>query len=172
MRLCPNGRVECNINNFTRRCIFRRVVYASIGDNINEKVIDDILKVSHRNNERDDITGLLIYKDGCFIQLLEGDEIAVEETLTRISQDPRHLGMVTIYDRTADDEKRSFENWSLAAVEVNRAALTDPLVAEQFMKWHEKSAGSQLDEGDAGIFEFINEIVAKNLHQQKKKKIE
>jgi hypothetical protein len=71
-----------------------------------------ILAVSQRNNEPQGITGALIFNAGCFGQVLEGPQNAIEETFERIQQDDRH-GDVSLLD-FAPISHRSFPNWSMA----------------------------------------------------------
>jgi hypothetical protein len=82
----------------------------------------DVLEVSGRNNARDAITGLLLYKGGNFMQLLEGDDEAVWRVHARITQDPRHRGIMTILQEPI--ETRLFTDWSMAF-----GNLDDPAVA-------------------------------------------
>lgn len=70
-----------------------------------------ILQASRRNNTAIGVTGLLLYKDGNFMQVLEGEEEAVQTTHLRIARDPRHHGLITLLD--APVERRSFEDWSM-----------------------------------------------------------
>lgn len=71
-----------------------------------------ILAASRRNNARDGLTGLL-YADGRrFLQALEGEALAVERTLERISADPRHRAVVVLSCR--DIEVREFGEWAMA----------------------------------------------------------
>ncbi len=91
----------------------RQVLYISQAVEIfsAEKCMD-ILRASHTNNPRDDITGFLISLDnGTFLQILEGPHDAVERSFQRISDDPRHTGITIIYDEEAD--KRAFADWSM-----------------------------------------------------------
>ena len=72
----------------------------------------DILTISRRNNERDDITGLL-YADGKrFLQVLEGPEAAVEAAFARIGADPRHRAVVRLSRRRC--AAREFGAWRMA----------------------------------------------------------
>lgn len=48
------------------------------------------------NNERAGITGMLLYKDGNFMQLLEGEKEAVLRLHKNIIVDPRHKGFLTL----------------------------------------------------------------------------
>ncbi len=74
----------------------------------------DILKVSRRNNARDEITGLLLYEDGNFFQLLEGEHDKVEACFERIGGDPRHSGVIVILRE--EIKRRSFDDWSMGYV--------------------------------------------------------
>lgn len=71
----------------------------------------DILNVSRANNSRDGISGVLLYKDGNIMQVLEGDRELVEKCFERVSSDPRHKGLIVI-DRNTTDE-REFGDWSM-----------------------------------------------------------
>src|SRR5437870_652135 len=70
-----------------------------------------LLEKAHRNNTRDGITGLLLYKDGNFMQALEGPEETVLRTFARISRDPRHHGVMTLLDGPLTE--RQFPSWSM-----------------------------------------------------------
>jgi hypothetical protein len=71
-----------------------------------------LLEKSRQNNARLGITGILLYRDGDFLQLLEGEESAVRSLYHRISADPRHGSVRTLVEDTC--EQRLFEDWSMA----------------------------------------------------------
>ena len=71
----------------------------------------DLLAVCRENNRRRDITGMLLYKDGNFMQALEGDEEAVLGLHTIIAGDPRHRGLITLLQGPTQD--RQFARWSM-----------------------------------------------------------
>ncbi len=60
--------------------------------------IGRILASARRINGANDVTGLLLYSDQSFLQVLEGDEPAVRETFARISDDRRHHDIVVLAD--------------------------------------------------------------------------
>ena len=68
-----------------------------------------ILDQSVINNQANQITGLLLYRDGCFLQLLEGEEAVVEATFRRIGQDRRHHQVESLF-RT-ECKQREFGHW-------------------------------------------------------------
>jgi Sensors of blue-light using FAD len=90
-------------------------------------VLDDILTASRRNNAMMGITGLLLYIDCGFLQILEGDELALRELHTRISADRRHWGIRVMLDREV--RTRAFPSWSMG---FERPAMDDPESAGMF----------------------------------------
>lgn len=49
-----------------------------------------LLQQSRENNLRLGITGLLLYKDLDFTQVIEGEDSTVQKLSSRIERDPRH----------------------------------------------------------------------------------
>ncbi len=80
-----------------------------------EAEIQQILNASRMNNSRQDVTGALLYNSGCFAQVLEGPQSAIETIFERIQRDARH-GDVTILTSGAGGE-RDFPNWAMAHVQ-------------------------------------------------------
>jgi len=66
-----------------------------------------LLERSRRSNEAVGITGLLLYRDGNFMQVLEGEEEAVVATHART----RHRGLITLLQEPI--KKRAFGEWSM-----------------------------------------------------------
>lgn len=75
--------------------------------------LDGILAVSRRNNERDGVTGALLFSPWGFAQALEGPPRAVEATLARIAADPRHVEVAVLARGPA--RVRAFARWAMAA---------------------------------------------------------
>jgi hypothetical protein len=70
-----------------------------------------LLDESRKRNETSKVTGMLLYKDGKFLQILEGNEAIVESLYERIRGDSRHKdGQVLL---TGDVSKRQFPDWSM-----------------------------------------------------------
>lgn len=72
------------------------------------------------NNARDDLSGLLVAWNGCFLQLLEGPADRVESTYERIRHDPRHDDLRVL--TTGLIPRRRFERWSMQIVSLNDPA--------------------------------------------------
>ena len=95
----------------------RRLLYTSTsrlkpgGLNIGQQV-DEIASKAALSNEKYGVTGLLVFVENQFIQILEGESDAVEEIFERICCDFRH-GNVKLIDLIAVRE-RLFGAWSMA----------------------------------------------------------
>jgi hypothetical protein len=93
----------------------------SVGD------LDDILTASRRNNAQLGITGLLLFIDDGFLQVLEGEESAVREVYARVASDPRHGNATVMLDR--EIPARAFPEWSMG---FERPCMDDPETAGMF----------------------------------------
>jgi FAD-dependent sensor of blue light len=118
-----------------------RLVYVSSAVELfSETELERLLKKSRRNNESAGLTGMLLYKDGNFMQCLEGPREAVQTLEARIRVDPRHRGMIVLL--TEDDVQPEFKEWAMGfkkldpdtALEVPGYSefLDIPLTAERF----------------------------------------
>ena len=87
------------------------IYVSSATEQFSRPELEALLAKSRQNNQRVNVTGLLLYKGGNFIQILEGEKEAVLATHARVSQDPRHRGMITMAQ--GNIEKRQFPDWSM-----------------------------------------------------------
>lgn len=85
-------------------------VSKSIGDT-DFVALKRILESADRHNVAQQVTGMLLYTHGSFMQVLEGEEPVIDETMARIKLDPRHTD-ITVLVRSPIDE-RCFERWSM-----------------------------------------------------------
>ncbi len=82
-----------------------------------------LLTTSRRNNVRDGVTGMLLYRQGNFMQVLEGAEEKVRALHQRIQNDPRHRGLITLLQQRT--EARQFGGWAMGF-----RNLSDPTLPE------------------------------------------
>jgi len=89
-----------------------QTLYASSGsEKFTDQELADLLTYARRRNAKVGLTGMLLYHDGNFIQLLEGPQDAVETTLARICNDRRHKGILTLYKGLV--ENRLCAEWEM-----------------------------------------------------------
>lgn len=79
---------------------------------ITEDDLEAILNSANTINEQHQITGCLVYHEGKFIQILEGDEEAVRKIYSKIIQDNRHHTINLLWECEA--ENRYFQDWNMA----------------------------------------------------------
>ncbi len=84
---------------------------AATADRLTDEDLDEILEISRENNARAGITGLLLFAEGNFIQVLEGPAEEVERAFRRIAKDPRHRQIIELYREPI--KKRSFADWNM-----------------------------------------------------------
>jgi hypothetical protein len=73
--------------------------------------LSDLLKKARVKNACLGITGMLLYKGGNFMQVLEGPGQAVRNLYSEIAQDPRHRGAFKLMEYSA--KERHFSNWTM-----------------------------------------------------------
>ncbi len=83
--------------------------------------LEIMLEHARTKNALNEITGMLLYCEGVFVQLLEGEEAKVRETFERISKDPRHTDIQNIV--SGRSEKRYFPNWLMGYKHMSPADL-------------------------------------------------
>ena len=77
--------------------------------------LDHILASARRRNVAVNITGLLLYYRGEFVQILEGEKESVLYMYEKnIGTDPRHTALNNVYQNTISH--RSFREWSMGFV--------------------------------------------------------
>ncbi|MBE7162846.1 MAG: BLUF domain-containing protein, partial [Williamsia herbipolensis] len=77
-----------------------------------DATLAELLRDARLRNAALGVSGLLVAKDGRFMQLLEGPAISVEDRFAAIGRDPRHTGVRTILREEIPE--RRFEDWSMA----------------------------------------------------------
>lgn len=102
-----------------------------------ETAVERLLLDARANNARDGITGVLLHRDGSFMQCLEGTEAAVHRTFARIQADPRHDGVIVLLDEPIPE--RSFPDWTMGHLQPTRSELLSLSTAE----WRERARDAQ-----------------------------
>lgn len=93
--------------------VIRRLLYRS--RQAYEFGTDDLLRLllaARRYNGDHGITGLLLFRDGVFMQLLEGAAADIEGLYARIAEDPRHQDVDML--QAADGVERMLPGWQMA----------------------------------------------------------
>jgi hypothetical protein len=86
--------------------------------------LEQILADARTGNQARDVTGALVYVDGVFFQILEGEKDVLRNLMASIERDARHRAVKVFYE--AEVDVRAFESW--------RMAYLSP-TAEQMSTW-------------------------------------
>ncbi|MFM7485925.1 MAG: BLUF domain-containing protein [Cytophagales bacterium] len=88
------------------------LIYTSYAINpFDEARLIELLKVARENNRLLDITGMLLYVNGKFMQVLEGNRQTVKDLYTHITYDSRHKRVTTLLE--GESPMRIFDRWSM-----------------------------------------------------------
>lgn len=100
----------------------------------------NIIQSSAKRNPERGVTGFLVYQGGKFLQLVEGEEAALDALLSDLASDPRHHSIEVIKRQAI--EKRSFPDWRMKRVVGSKddAALTNLLWTLRKIKFGEPFA--------------------------------
>ena len=91
--------------------IFQLVYVSRATSGMDVAELDAILDTARQNNAGLGITGMLLYHEGSFIQVLEGEQAAVEALYEKIGQDARHESANVVLRTEVED--RAFDQWSM-----------------------------------------------------------
>ncbi len=90
-----------------------RLIYISRSTHqMTERQLADLVFISADRNSKRNITGALLYCDGYFLQMLEGQKLAIQERYERISLDDRHTNIQLISQ--SEVKVRLFPNWEMS----------------------------------------------------------
>lgn len=120
----------------------RRIIYTSQAlEPFSKRDFLDMLHESRAYNSIDNISGVLMYGNGTFIQIIEGEQENVNDLFTRILRDSRHKEVKLILDSFVDS--RYFSNWAMGSADFDdpelsfipgiRTDLSDPQVIEDII---------------------------------------
>jgi FAD-dependent sensor of blue light len=120
--------------------MYRIVYVSSATEPFSERELEDLLEKSRQNNSKLGITGMLLYKDGNFMQCLEGPEEAVGTLAAKIKSDPRHRGVLVLLQGQLTQPE--FSHWAMGFKRLDSASAIEtpsfckfldlPLTSEQF----------------------------------------
>ena len=110
--------------------------------------LTEILRQSRENNERVGLTGILLYSEGSFFQVLEGDPAAIDTLCQKLILDKRHTHLTTIIREPIP--RRDFDSWSMGFSHISREDLKGIVGLNDFFE-------------DRSIFSGLNDRRAKKL---------
>ena len=98
-----------------------RMIYVStIANTTDSGAVQKILATARKNNEKHDLTGLLVFDNKYYLQAIEGGRTAVNLLLGKLFSDDRHSDMLVLGMEQV--HQRAFPNWSMEFIEASTAS--------------------------------------------------
>jgi hypothetical protein len=85
----------------------------------------ELLHLARLRNAEGGLTGMLLYCSQSFLQMLEGDPVALESTYARIMADSRHSKLRLLMN--IDIDARLFPDWTMGFEHVDDEELAEEL---------------------------------------------
>lgn len=99
-------------------------IYSSAATTVfSSSELEKLLSQARRNNKALGITGMLLYEDGSFFQILEGAEHVVKQLYTKIATDKRHSKITKLILEPI--AARNFADWSMGHAAVSTRQLSE-----------------------------------------------
>ncbi len=88
------------------------IIYVSTAvEPMSKRDLMELLHTSRVNNKSNRVTGMLLYKNDFFIQVIEGDETRVTELMATIKNDTRHKNIDILREEYI--QSREFPDWTM-----------------------------------------------------------
>jgi class 3 adenylate cyclase len=98
----------------------KRLIYISHAtQDINSEEIQTLGEISAKNNQRNEITGVLLFIQGIFFQILEGKPQNIDQVYGKILKDPRHTEILCLKTET-HVKTRMFPEWSMRVINLEQ----------------------------------------------------
>ena len=91
--------------------LFTMTYSSTAAEPFDDDDLAELLEESRVSNVAADLSGLLLYRQGRFLQVLEGPEPVVRDAIDRIGRDPRHRDMRVLVEESIDE--RRFADWTM-----------------------------------------------------------
>lgn len=93
------------------KMIYHIAYFSNSTTDLSISEMEELLITFRESNEKIGVTGILLYLDRCFLQIIEGAKENVTELFNIIQTDPRHDQILRIYSGTT--QERTFKEWSM-----------------------------------------------------------
>jgi len=89
---------------------------AAVKRDFGQEELAELLASCRTKNAAADVTGMLLFQEGSFFQVLEGESTVLEDLFAKISRDPRHRRVTKL--ALEPIANRAFGAWSMGHPEV------------------------------------------------------
>ena len=99
------------------RVMLTQLIYSSAASySFGYEELSGLLRSARQNNAKENITGMLLYAEGSFFQVLEGGAEKIDLLFEKIGSDQRHHSITTIIHEPILE--RSFSDWTMGYADI------------------------------------------------------
>lgn len=115
---------------------------SSAEKNLSYEDILHIVEKARVYNSAHGVTGVLLYKGGIFLQLLEGERSSIRKVFDeKIKPNKKHSNIIEIFDLPA--KERLFQDWSMGFCEMSEIEIK---MINEILSWNKLiSAAKEID---------------------------
>lgn len=112
--------------------------------------LSNIVQMSRKRNPAAQITGILSYRQGQYVQVLEGPALEVDNLMAKVTADPRHKDLwVFISERVIE---RSFDSWGVSIFDF----IDQGPIFKTFIEHHQQTLNAFTNEQKKRLQAFIH----------------
>lgn len=109
------------------------------------------------NNTRHGVTGLLLYVNKVFMQIIEGPHAEIGQLFDNIRCDQRNQSIVEMFDRSVD--KRAFSRWAMG---FHSPSAVNENVENGFHNLRNRNVFDEIESRDPVVFSLVQELYLAN----------
>lgn len=133
----------------------KNIVYVSTAVKLmHENQLFDILHNARQHNAALNISGILLYSEGTFIQVLEGKDSVIDALYSRIEADRRHKSVVKLIDEPIAE--KSFSQWLMGFT------VTDNAKTEKLLGYLRSISELNITSGNSSAIAAIKTFIESN----------
>ncbi|MGM0551957.1 MAG: BLUF domain-containing protein [Bacteroidota bacterium] len=108
------------------------IVYVSFSSKpLSNQELNELLTTIRKKNSANEITGLLLYNNSTFIQVIEGAEETLHRVFEKIRKDVRHTNVVILMEEPI--QQRTFPGWYMGFQQIEENQTRDIKGFSDFM---------------------------------------
>jgi len=139
--------------------IYHLIYISEAKHSFSEQEMEELMKVSQRNNKTVEVTGLLVAKGKVFLQLLEGAKTSVKHIYKKIILDERHVACEILSETTS--HRRLFPTWRMGLLSGSDLEKKSSEIL-QFLKDQSLSANLNSNDGNKTALRILSSFSQNN----------
>ncbi len=128
--------------------------FSSATKSLHENDLKSLLNNSKEKNQKNNISGILVYADGNFMQVLEGEETVVNSLYEKILNDQRHYNIIKVIGITYND--RIFEDYNYGFTVIDNKLSVEKL--NKYLSWLHNHPSNEINKFVTLMQQFTKNI--------------